>query len=616
MSEQDYASKDLKRRPFRTTIILLSLVSVIAATTFLFLFSSILLDVTSSLTSTGIASVLGVFYETFMLATVLLVFILGITVVSSNISLEMVSRRKDIGLMKSIGTLTDTIFDHFMAQAVILILTGIVLGIAIGIVLYFVGLIWLAFSITGIEFIFNFPWIQITVLAIILLIVGYFAAQKPIYDAVNESPSSSLNPDVGMRIQRFGYLDSFGLPFRIASKSTGRRIKGTRRTLLTLFLSFALASTLWIGGGIVESTMDGYVIRSMGYNVVAIGHPTMLEDYYEAYSLTGERLNDSFRYLDSEYMIPNTLIEELAGVSGIDTVESRLVDYTTVSEGAAIIWNPTLEQYERIGGDRADSAAVVGIDFELTFSDWYYDGSDVNDSRSAWIGGKMANDLYIDPLIQSVGVRGTNFEIRGIAFEVLNAGMITMLPLKAMQDLYEIDGVNLVLVQLDSYSESVISAIEELAENYGFGIYRQQSLLEYNLSIISAYWNLIQPIPIMALISAFLSLMYYLLISVFGRFRDYVIMRSIGAKPIFIAKTMVAEGLDIGLKAGIPAVLFSVVFSVYFLVPEASVLSLLYLPLSIISILGILVLVLVLSAIPVYMIFASRSDLRVSEFAV
>ncbi|MFW9799321.1 MAG: hypothetical protein ACFFD9_02715, partial [Candidatus Thorarchaeota archaeon] len=118
----------------------------------------------------------------------------------------------------------------------------------------------------------------------IYFIVGYFAAQKPIFDTVHESPIAALNPDVGTKIRKVGYLDTFGLPFRIATKATGRRFRGSRRTLLSLFLSVSLASLLWIGGGVVESTTDAYVIRSMGTDVVAVGNADLLNQYYAAYS--------------------------------------------------------------------------------------------------------------------------------------------------------------------------------------------------------------------------------------------------------------------------------------------------------------------------------------------
>ena len=616
MSEQDYASQDLKRRPFRTTLVLVSLTTVIASTTFLFLFSNVLLDVTSSLTSSGLTAVFGVFFETFIWSILLLVFILGIAVVSSNLSLEIISRRRDIGLMKSIGTLMDTIFDHFMAQSMILLVSSIFLGIALGTLLYFIGILWLAFVIPSLQFTFQFPGLQILVLAVAFLIVGYFAAQKPIYDTVHESPIEALNPEIGAKVRKVGYLDTFGLPFRLATKATGRRVKGSRRTIVTLFLSFTLASILWIGGGVVETTMDAYVIRSMGTNVVAIGDPDLLEQYYSAYSVTGNSLNDSFDFKEGTHMVPSELVDQIDTLSGVEQVESRLLDFTTISEGAAIIWNPTLDQYERIGGDRASSVLIVGIDWDATISDWYFEGAEANSTSDVWIGGEMATSLFDDPLIQSLGGQGSSFDVKAIAFEILNGGMSAMMSLESMQSLYGISGANLVLVQLEDYTDEAISEIQLLAEGYGFGIYLQQPVLEDNLSVIAAYWSLMQPLPIMALLSAFLSLMYYLLISVFGRFRDYVIMRSTGAKPKFIAKTMIAEGVDIGLKAGIPSILVAMIFSVYFLVPEAAVASLLYLPATSAIVMLALMLVVVLAAVPVYLIFTSRSELRVSEFSV
>jgi len=171
MSEQDYASQDLRRRPFRSALALLSISSVVASTTFLFLFGTVLLDVTTLLTSTPSASSMRVFFETFIWSVLLLDFVLGTVVVSSTISLEMVSRRNDIGLMKAIGTLMDTIFDHFMTQAVILLVGGVALGVAAGTLLYFAGLIWLASVLPTAQFTFQYPVLQVALLCGVYLII-------------------------------------------------------------------------------------------------------------------------------------------------------------------------------------------------------------------------------------------------------------------------------------------------------------------------------------------------------------------------------------------------------------------------------------------------------------
>jgi ABC-type antimicrobial peptide transport system permease subunit len=612
---QMFASKDLKRRPFRTALTLISLTSVITATTFVFLFGNLLLDVSSFAVANALSSSFGTFFSTFVWTILLLVFILGAVVVSTTISLEMVTRRRDIGLMKSIGTLLDAIFDFFMAQSVIILLASIALGLAFGTILYMIGLIWLSSIVTGIQLTNIFPVLQLTVLAVVLVIAGYLSAQKPIYDTVQESPSLALNPDVGTKVRVSGFLDSFGLPFRIATKGTGRRLRGTRRTVLSLFLSFTIASLLWIGGGVVHTTSSTYVTRSMGTNVVAVGNPALLASYYDAYSLYGAPLNDSFNFVGSADMIPDQLIADLEDVLGITNVESRLIVYSEVEEGPGIIWNEELEQYEYIGLDRTSSAILVGIDWDTTISDWYYEGRRIDGTGQVWIGGKMASDFFEDPLIQSLRVQGASLDIKAQAFDILNGGMMAIMDLSLLQNYWSVSGTNLVLVQLDEYEDSLISQIDLLAESYGFDTFRQQDILEMNLATIDAIWALLNPLAIVTLLSAFLSLMNYLLVSVFGRLRDYVIMRSVGAKPSFLAKVMIAEGLDVGLRAGIPALIVSTLLSIYSLIPEAAVPSLVYLPVSIIAVLGTMITVILLASIPTYVFFATRNDLIVSEFS-
>ncbi|MGY5853996.1 MAG: ABC transporter permease [Candidatus Thorarchaeota archaeon] len=623
MSKQDFASRDLKRRPFRTTLILLTLVTVVTATTFLFLFANVLLDVSLFLTSSGPLSAFSVFFESFIFAILILVLALGVVVVSSTISLEMVSRRKDIALMKAIGTTIDSLYDHFIAQAIALLLGSIVFGITIGTGLYMIGLIWLSATVPGLSIVFNFPVLQIGLLSFVYILAGYFAAQKPIIDTVNESPVTAMNPDVGMKVRRVGFLDQLGLSVRVATRASGRRLMGRRRTMISLFLGITLASILWIGGGIVETTTDTYLTRGMGTNIVAIGNPDLLEQYYSAYSLDGEYLNDSFSFRGEQYIIDQNLIGNLTELVGVTNIDERFVEYTAVEELAASVYiqdpsNPEKGYYTTIGGQRQSSTLIVGLDWENTVSDWYFEGSRATSQEEVWVGGVLANTLFDDPLIERMEVYGVSLNVSGIMLDVLNGGNVAVTSLSILQDTLGISGGNLLLVQVDDYSSTMIDEIEDILSEggYGFEVFLQQELLEENRQTMASLWSLLLPLPVIALVSAFLSLMNYLLVSVFGRFQDYVIMRSVGAKPSFLAKCIVAEGVDIGGQSGIPAVIVGAVFSALFLVPEAAVPSILYLPFTISVMILALFLVVVLAAIPVYLLFTSRTDLRVSEFQV
>ena len=615
MSElQTYASKDLKRRPFRSTLVLISLTSIVASTTFIFLFGNVLLDVSSFSITGTLASSMGMFFSTFVWFILLLVFILGAVVVSSTVSLEMVTRRRDIGLMKAVGTTLDTIFDFFMAQSVILLLASVVLGLTFGTVFYMIGMIWLSSYLPNIQFSMNFPILQIGFLAAIYLFAGYYSAQKPIYDTVQESPSLALNPDVGSKVTKVGFLDSFGLAFRVAAKGTGRRIRGTRRTIISLFLSFTIASLLWMGGGVVETTSRSYMMRSMGTNVIAIGNSNLLDMYYDAYSLYGTPLNDSFDFLEISDMINTSLLTEINDVFGVVKVEPRLVVYSDVKEGQGIVWNELLEEYTLIGENREGSALLVGVDWDSTLSDWYFEGTRANNTE-VWIGGNLADEMFEDPVVQSLQFEGYSLSVSARAFDTLNGGMMAIMDQTVLQSSFGVTGSNLALVQVDYYDEAIISEIENLAQNYGFDIYRQQDVLDENIQIVHSIWILLNPLALMALVSAFLGLLNYLLVSVFGRLRDYIIMRSIGAKPSFIAKVMIAEGLDVGVRAGIPALFVAALLSIYVLIPDAAVPTLAYLPISMITIFISMIAVILLASIPVYIFFMTRNDLRVSEFS-
>jgi len=557
---------------------------------------------------------MGMFFSTFVWFIILLVFALGTIVVSSTVSLEMVTRRRDIGLMKAVGTTLDTIFDFFMAQSVILLLASVILGLTFGTLFYMIGMMWLAAYMPGVQFTMEFPLLQIGILAAVYIFAGYYSSQKPIYDTVQESPSSALNPDVGTKVTKSGFMDSFGLAFRIAAKNTGRRIRGTRRTMLSLFLSFTLASLLWMGGGVVETTSRSYLMRSMGTNVIAVGNSNLLDQYYDAYSPYGNPLNESFSFLDSSQILNSSLLVELEGLLGVSTVETRLLVFSEIHEGPGIIWNDLIQDYTAIGEGRDGTALLVGIDWGETISNWYYEGNRANVTE-AWIGGKLAEEMFVDPLVQTLQFGGQTLHVSALAFDTLNSGMMALMDISVLQNYAGVSGSNLALIQLDEYDESVISEIESIAQTYGFDIYRQDVVLQENIDAIHAIWILLNPLAFMALVSAFLGLLNYLLVSVFGRLRDYVIMKSIGAKPTFIARVMIAEGLDMGIRSGIPALLLAALLSIYALIPEAAVPTLAYLPISIVTIFISIIAVILLASIPVYFFFMSRNDLRVSEFS-
>ncbi|MEM2142704.1 MAG: ABC transporter permease, partial [Candidatus Thorarchaeota archaeon] len=424
------------------------------------------------------------------------------------------------------------------------------------------------------------------------------------------------NPRVSKDVRHAGYLDSLGLSFRVASRATARRARGTKRVILSLFLSVTLASLMWAGSAVVETTTDAYILRSAGSNVVLVGHHDVLSRYASSLSLTGTPVDENFTFIQSDYMVPADLLTALAVQDGVLQLEPRLIESETAYELPEVVWDPQLEDHRLIGDHRNATLLVVGIDWDLTVSDWYYYGSMAMSSRDVMIGGEAARRMFEDPLLQDVRIRGVTFSVTGVAFDVCNGGMLALMSLDEMRTLWSTDGTNLLLVRLRSLSTEVLASLGELASSYGFETLVQDSVVQSNIQTVSAIWFLVKPLVVVALLGAVLSLANYLLVSFSSRIRDYVIMRSIGASPRFITKTIAAEGLDICLRGGIPGVVLALIVSVYFLVPEAAVPHILFIPTFFVAMLATLVAVVLISCIPVHMILNQRSDLHVSEFAV
>ncbi|MEM2141901.1 MAG: FtsX-like permease family protein, partial [Candidatus Thorarchaeota archaeon] len=237
MSERvDYASTDLRRRHFHFQMLLISVLSAMAFTTFLLLFGSAFFNVTEYVTSLGQLSVLYVFLTDFI--WIALMFSLGLimVLVSGMVYLEMVNRQRDIGLMKSIGIDLDTINDHFVVQSLVILLSGTALGVAVGSVAYMGSLVWLSAVLAGVELVFQYPILMIGLMVLLVILVGYLAAQQSIQRVINDTPIGALNPRVSKDVRHAGYLDSLGLSFRVASRATARRARGTKRVILSLFL--------------------------------------------------------------------------------------------------------------------------------------------------------------------------------------------------------------------------------------------------------------------------------------------------------------------------------------------------------------------------------------------
>ena len=125
-------------------------------------------------------------YVTLSASVIGFITLLGAAIGLMNIMLVSVAERtREIGLSKSVGANNAVIFRQFLIEAILISLTGGVLGILIGI-----GIGNILSIIFGSPFVI--PWIWIFTGFIICILVGLFAGVYPALKASRLNPIESL----------------------------------------------------------------------------------------------------------------------------------------------------------------------------------------------------------------------------------------------------------------------------------------------------------------------------------------------------------------------------------------------------------------------------------------
>jgi len=132
----DFAKKAIKHRKLQPIIALVGLVICVASTVFLVLLGQGLGLIFNSATTTRPVSFLSKTIAQFIYLDVGLIFLVGIGVVYFLFTSMMADRRRDVGLIKALGSMGETGFSYVMAEPLLIIIYGCVLGGLIGLSLF------------------------------------------------------------------------------------------------------------------------------------------------------------------------------------------------------------------------------------------------------------------------------------------------------------------------------------------------------------------------------------------------------------------------------------------------------------------------------------------------
>jgi ABC-type antimicrobial peptide transport system permease subunit len=558
---------DLLRRRLQTGLAITTLTLGVASTLFLLLFSGQL--------GTDISSGSGMFtlglnalfrqYLTFIGA---LIFIVGAVLTSFIVVLMMAQRTRDFGLIKAAGCPNSLAGGYFLTELILTAAAGCIIGTIVGLAADFTvaNILFGSFTLTN--------WWHIPLVFGVFFGLSLFFGLQPILKATKLTPAEALSPVhyYGLFVTRkYKALSHRALMWRIASRSMARRLNPIIRIVILLSVVFVLLTVSVAGGLIAKDTTLSWVQKTEE-GTIAVAYQDMGSQYRQLLAtFSGEKSGD-FNYSDTNLGIPASVNQALSALSSVSSVQERLVLYENVTE----ISNFTIieGQMMSVGDHRNSQSLVIGVtpvdladnlasqgrnlgaesSFEAVIAD--------SVAQTMYTSDKRIDISYADPLVESIEIKGSVFQIVGVCVDPINNGYVTYVPLEKLLNASGLSRPNLLLVTLD-VSADRSAAIDEIqtaikSVDSGIEVLDLSQTIQKNTALLTSTWETIMLIPLFSVASAAICLVAYMMLSIEEQRQEFAMMRAVGAKPKLIIRVCAIESalvllssLGVGLSFGI-----------------------------------------------------------------
>jgi ABC-type antimicrobial peptide transport system permease subunit len=579
MSETGFPVNDLLRRKLQTSLMLISLTACVASTLFLLLFSGqIGVGITSTAQSTltiGFSTI----FASFLLFVGIRVFVVGAVIVSFLAFLMLVQRTRDFGLIKAAGCPNSLVFSYFVTELLIVLFLGCVFGVALGFLTDYAVINMSAFQAYPKAPNFWFAPIVFATFFVFGLIFGV----KPLLNAARLSPTAAMSPMQYLGLStgnRFKALSKSRVVLKIASRSLFRRQSATIRVVVFLSIVFILLTASIAGGIIANDTTVERVEKAVGKDVLLVAHRDMATQYMALLSkFSGAEENVDFNYLDPEFAISDSVLQQLSNMSGIANFEARLVCKEHMQELANFTINPETQATSPIGDSREGESLIVGVEPEKVISSWFMDGRFLKSGNSseAVVGDSIAALMFEVPLSQSFIMQNTTFNIVGVCLDPINNGLVTFVSLRKLESLNNGASPNIALVQLDSSvdrASSIVQLQERLTNlDSNLTVVELNGTLEKNISFLGAIWSVILFLPLFTLVAATLCLIGYLVLAIDEQRQEFAVLRAMGAKPKIVITILAIQSLIVLFSSFGVGISLGVIGTLIILTPQPVVTS-------------------------------------------
>ena len=487
-------------------------------------------------------------YSNFTILIISLIIILAfimILVVSSSLIL---SKKRDIAIMKSLGTIPRKLYSFYLIEVYVIFFIGFILGFIIGLAAF--GIFSLFLSSLGFLGFFYFDLFFTPILFIASILGIFFVPGTIMRKLANRSMVKIFSKDIPFDLDASKnislvpkWISAMGFNFKISVLNTSRRKGEYKRFLIVFSIISVIIFTLGLGTFVLTQSAQTWIQKAQGNNLIVIGHENLIQQYALMYEMFSDPSiivdTDEFDFLDPQYLFNLSDIEEFALIPEISKIDERLLFFSETSELDGILY---LEGggYQIIGQERTGNFPVLGVNTSNLIQNFEIEGNYFTSSNSfmyMFIGDGLGYNFFDFPLDQSMRIEELQhtFHVSGIVIDTFYSGHAAYIDSKIMREELNFTNqeINLVILQLQS---GINDEIEDqlnlvISGNLGenFTMLPLASTFQKNQDFIINLGLFPSIIIVVLLIISLLSLYNYQKSGIMDKAKDFLIMRAIGS---------------------------------------------------------------------------------------
>ena len=499
-------------------------------------------------------------YSNFTILIISLIIVLAFIMVLVVSGSLIVSKKRDIAIMKSLGTIPRSLYSFYLTEVYIVFFIGFFLGLTIGLGAF--GVFSLIMSSLGLSGFFYFDFFFTPILFLSCILGIFFVPGAIMRKLANRSAVKIFSKDIPFSLDAsknisfiLKWISAIGFNFKISVLNTIRRKGEYKRFLIVFSIISVIIFTLGLGTFVLSQSAQNWIQKAQGNNLIVIGHENLIEQYALMYEMFSDPSiivdTDAFDFLGPQYLFNLSDIEELALIPEISKIDERLLCFSDNSELNGYVY-PEDGGYQIVGQERTGTFPILGINTSNLIQNFELEGTYFTPSNSYMymlIGDGLGYNFFDSPFDQSMRIEELQhtFHVSGIVIDTLYSGYAGYIDSEIMREELNFTNqeINLVVLQLqsgvnDEFEDQLNLIISgNLGEN--FTMLPLTSSFQKNQQFIFNLGLFPNVLIVILIAISLLSLYNYQKSGIMDKARDFLIMRAIGSNYKSIKRILFLE---------------------------------------------------------------------------